>query len=145
MLHFTKEIDYSLLLIASLADLQKGECISLSEVSKKRKLPYRFLGKIIIPLKKAGIVESIQGIKGGYRLTRDPQEIKIAEILGAYKESFAPVQCLDHDLGPCPSIDVCVTKPFWAEINDSLSAIFEKYTVKDFMSKPNTKLKSSTN
>lgn len=133
MLHFTKEIDYGLLLLAALAELPEGKHVSLREVSQKKKLPYKFLGKIIIPLKKAGLVESIQGVKGGYSLKKNMAEVKLAEIIAAYKEDLAPVQCLQSHRATCKSEDVCSTKGFWSEMHQKLLDVVDKYTVQDLI------------
>lgn len=133
MLHFTKEIDYGLLLIAALAELPKGQHISLREISKNKKLPYKFLGKIIIPLKRAGIVESIQGVKGGYSLKRDIAKIGLSEVIGAYETELAPVQCLQANSKKCQSHDVCTTRNFWSAIHGKMAEVINNYTVQDLI------------
>lgn len=134
MLHFTKEIDYGLLLLAALGELPQGKHISLREVSKNKKLPYKFLGKIIIPLKQAGLVESVQGVKGGYSLKKKTTEIKLAEVIAAYKEDLAPVQCLQSEPhSSCQSADVCTTRDFWADVHQKISDVVDNYTVQDLI------------
>lgn len=133
MLHFTKEIDYGLLLIAALAELPKGKHISLREISETKKLPYKFLGKIIIPLKRAGIVESIQGVKGGYSLRRNVAEIGLGEVIEAYENELAPVQCLQTNSKTCQSHDVCTTRTFWSAIHGKMAEVISNYTVQDLI------------
>ncbi len=133
MLHFTKEVDYGLLLIAALAEIPRGQHVSLRKVSESKKLPYKFLGKIIIPLKKAGIVNSVQGVNGGYSLKKDLNKIGLAEVIGAYEEDLAPVKCLQLDKNTCQSHAVCNTRNFWAEVHGKIGEVINAYTVSDLI------------
>lgn len=135
MMHFNKEVDYGLLLIASLAEEPYDQYKSLSEISQKKHMPYRFLGKIITPLRKAGIVESTKGVKGGYRLAKSIESLKLADVLAAYGEDYAPVKCLKHDDNDCQSKGFCTTKSFWEELHEQMGVVINKYSVKDFINK----------
>ena len=133
MLQVNKQADYGLLLLEALAShYHNGGYVSLRYISEKRKLPYRFLGKIITPLKKFRIVESREGVSGGYRLARDPQKIPIREVLLALGEDLDLVQCAQGD-EECPRFCQCHSKKFWQKLQVHIDSYLSHYTVADLM------------
>jgi Rrf2 family transcriptional regulator, cysteine metabolism repressor len=133
MLKVTRQADYGLLLMAALAfHYAEGEYVSLRHVADKRKLPYRFLGKIISPLKKAGLVESLEGAKGGYRLVKGPEKITIREVLEALGESLCLVRCAGEERA-CQSFCQCFSKKFWHDVQREIDELLDNYTVADLL------------
>ncbi|MBT5016742.1 Rrf2 family transcriptional regulator [Candidatus Peregrinibacteria bacterium] len=144
MLKVTRQADYGLLLVAALAfHYAEGEYVSLKHVAEKRKLPYRFLGKIVTPFKKVGIVESREGVTGGYRLARAPEKISIREVLEALGEPLSLVRCADSERA-CQSFCQCFSKRFWRDVQQKIDELLDNYTVADLIeegSVPNVQFK----
>ncbi len=133
MLKVTRQADYGLLLMAALAfHYAEGEYVSLRHIADKRKLPYRFLGKIVSPLKKAKIVESLEGVTGGYRLKKAPDKITIREVLEALGESLSLVRCADSERA-CQSFCQCFSKKFWRDVQKEVDELLDNYTVADLL------------
>ncbi len=75
-------------------------------------------------LKRAGLVESVRGANGGYRVARPPDEISVGEVLRALEGDLIPVECAGLGLGPperCHGPQQCVSKIVWKRINDSIN------------------------
>lgn len=132
MFQVTRQADYGLLLMTALATHGKGEYVSLREVAERRQLPYRFLTKIIIPLRKAGLVASHEGVRGGYRLAKSPQEIRIRDVLVALGEDLALVRC-ETGHQNCQSFCQCNARGFWHELQQNLDDVLMKYTLTDLV------------
>lgn len=148
VLKVTRQADYGLLLMAALAfHYAEGDYVSMRHIAENRKLPYRFLGKIITPLKKAKIVEALEGVNGGYRLARPPEKIFIREVLEALGESLSLVRCADSARA-CQSFCQCFSKKFWRDIQTQVDHLLDNYTVKDLVGAgeiPNVKFKMKKN
>ncbi|MGR3794597.1 Rrf2 family transcriptional regulator [Vannielia sp. SX4] len=83
---------YAMVALADLALSQKGEAtalVSLSEISKRQSISLSYLEQLFVKLRQAGLVESVRGPGGGYRLARCPEEIRVAEVLEAVDETVS--------------------------------------------------------
>lgn len=112
----------------------KKKALSLKEVSKKENISARYLEQIIIPLKNAGLVGSNRGVKGGYYMTKSPNQVKMSEIIRALEGSWALVECVENQ-GYCSKIDSCNTFEIWDKATQALSDVFESYTLDDMLQK----------
>ena len=86
-------------------------------------------------LSKAGLVKGAHGKGGGYRLSREPEDYKVSEILTVTEGSLAPVSCLKPDAPPCSISESCRTLTMWKELNRVINEFFSSYTVADLMAK----------
>ncbi len=87
----TKKGEYSLKAVLALSASYGLKTMNLREIAEQEKLPYKFLEQIMMTLKKAGVVESTQGKKGGYFLARSPKEITLGEIVRVVDGPLAPL------------------------------------------------------
>ncbi len=92
MLKISREVDLGLLLLVGLARSKK--LVGLKEWAKERGLPYRYLSKVAVRLKKAGLLKSKEGREGGYRLGKAARKIKIGEVIKVLEGPIAPVSCM---------------------------------------------------
>lgn len=79
----TKEFDYAVMTMAYLACAGREQIVGRREISERLGLPDEFLAKVLGKLKRAGLVDSFQGARGGYRLGRGSDEISLGEIVTA--------------------------------------------------------------
>jgi len=120
MLKISKKTELGLLLLTDLARAEKGVVIGLKEWAEKRKMPYRFLSKVAVDLKKAGFLKSREGRDGGYWLARGAGKIKIKDVLETLEGSIAPVKCLQGEI--CGAESFCCQK----ELMKKLTMLVEK-------------------
>jgi Rrf2 family protein len=89
-----------------------------------------YLEQLFAPLKKAGIIKSIRGAQGGYKLNHPAKEITAGEVMRVLEGSLTPVDCLENEDYECPSASckTCNTKPLWeklyAGVNEVLDTIY---------------------
>jgi Rrf2 family protein len=93
MLQISREVELGLLLMVEMAR-KPDEITGLKDWAEKRNLPYRYLSKIAVKLKKAKLLFSKEGRDGGYGLAKSAQKIKIGEVVKALEGSQKPVKCL---------------------------------------------------
>ena len=121
---FTTKAEYGVRLLVELGR-QDGEApVSLKAISEAEGLPLAYLERIVALLKKAGLVESTRGAHGGYRLTRDPSEIRMDEAVTALEGTVAPMSCFVDDTYEgrvlCSHVadggHACATKLLWTRV-----------------------------
>ncbi len=90
------------------------------EISKKKRLPYRFLGQLATALKEAGIVESKEGKSGGYSLKKDWRKKSMYDLLEALDENKHLVKCLEGGSG-CILEPACGLRRIWDKVEKSFT------------------------
>lgn len=80
---------YAMVALADLAEQKNGDLTSLSEVSERQNISLPYLEQLFVKLRRAGLVSSVRGPGGGYRLARSPETIRISEVLEAVDETVS--------------------------------------------------------
>lgn len=80
---------YAMVALADLALQPADSLVSLSEISKRQDISLPYLEQLFVKLRRAGLVESVRGPGGGYKLARPASEIRVAEVLGAVDETVS--------------------------------------------------------
>ena len=125
---------YAVMALADLASFDKGDPVSLRDISLRQNISLIYLEQIFLKLKKHNIVNSIRGINGGYILTKEPSKIKLAEIFNAVDEKVKTVKCKKESKKGCNGKSVkCITHDLWDELEIYINTFFEKKNLSDLM------------
>ena len=111
-------------------------CVNLKSIAERQGISEHYLEQLIAPLKKAGLVKSVRGAKGGYTMNKSPKEITVGEILRALEGSLCPVSCLEDDENcQCGSAncDDCVTKPVWRKIYEGFTNVVDSIVLEELV------------
>ena len=104
----------------------------LREIAEREGISYQFLEQIFLPLRRAGLIDSVRGAKGGYVLAKAPAEIKIGDILRALEGPIAPVECMGKgNADACGRSAGCLTRGIWERLRDSMSEVLDDITLAD--------------
>ena len=109
--------------------------MSISAMSKASAVPMPYLEQLIGPLRRAGLVESTRGARGGYRLTRSPDAVKVGDVYRVMEGPVAPMECVSEDITEqtCPLIDGCETRPVWLRMRDAIAETLDSTTLADLI------------
>lgn len=80
---------YAMVALADIALQPDGALVSLAELSKRQSVSLPYLEQLFVKLRRAGLVESVRGPGGGYRLAKAASEIRVVDILGAVDETVS--------------------------------------------------------
>ena len=127
---------YSIRILLDLAEHCSGGYIPMKEVAARQEISLKYVERILPPLKAAGLIDSTHGIGGGYRLTREPEEYTLWDILRIAEGDLAPVSCLSCGAAPCPRAASCRTLPMWQEYARRTNEFFDGITLADLMAGP---------
>lgn len=108
---------------------------SLKNIARRRGLSEKYLERIVKMLCSAGIVSGARGVRGGYCLSRDAENITVLEVLRASEGELAPVECLIRE-PDCGSVcGECPTRGVWFEMWEIIKDTAGKITVSDIAKK----------
>jgi Rrf2 family protein len=109
--------------------------MSIAAMSKASSVPMPYLEQLIGPLRRAGLVESTRGARGGYRLTRSPDAVKVGEVYRVMEGPVAPMECVSEDVTEqtCPLIEGCETRPVWLRMRDAIAETLDSTTLADLI------------
>lgn len=124
---------YSIRILLDLAEHRNGEFIPMKEVAGRQGISLKYIERLMPALKAAGLVESVHGIGGGYRLTREPEEYSLWEILELAEGDLAPVACLQPEAPVCQRADECRTLGVWQGFYDLTRDYFSRITLADLL------------
>jgi Rrf2 family protein len=124
---------YALRVMLDLAQNHTGEFIPLRDVSERQGITVKYLEQIIGALSKSRFLKSSRGNGGGYKLTRDPCEYKVGDILRSVEGSLAIIACLEDSPNDCPRAGECITLPFWQGLNHIIEEYVDGVTLADIM------------
>lgn len=137
--------DYALLIMTALAMRRgNGEFVSLKKIAEEKRLPFAYISQLMLRLKKVGLVESKEGLNGGYRLKKEPSNISLMEILEATEGKISPVKCCSEKSGPCQCESVCGVKYAWQDAIQLLDQFFSAKKLSDLMEQPDTSSTASS-
>ncbi len=128
MFGLTKNIDYGLELMIALGRNFKKGPLSLRKIAKEKKIPYKFLGRLALFLRQAGLIEAKEGKGGGYFLIENPAKISVAEIVEVLG---GPIE-VGHCFG-CPRAAVCGQKSIWTEVGEKVRESIEEKSLQDLL------------
>jgi len=116
MLRITKLTDYATVVLTVLAARWSQVC-SAAELAELVGLETPTVSKLLKSLAQAGLVESVRGVHGGYRLARLPQTIALIEIVEAMEGPLALTEC-SHQDSRCGIAQHCGLQFHWRQINE---------------------------
>jgi Rrf2 family cysteine metabolism transcriptional repressor len=140
---FSTKAEYGVRVMVELARRAGGEPIPLAEIAAHDGLPLAYLEHLVARLRKAGLVDSRRGSRGGYMLARPSREITMAEVVEALEGSIAPIECISQAADGSivcsreSSPDhVCPTKLLWTRVRFSIVNTLRETTLADLLSTP---------
>lgn len=129
---------YAVRLLFELAiEYNKGP-ISLREISKRQDISEKYLAQLVIPLKSGGLINSIQGNVGGYRLSRKPQDITFQDVFDLMESNKFLVPCLENS-DVCDRYDKCPPVDIWSLISSKIKDVLISVTLDDLINIHNQK------
>lgn len=113
---------YGLRALIDLGLYSENETVSIASIAARQNISESYLEQLIAKLRKAGLVTSVRGAGGGYKLAKPAAEISVGDILRALEGSLDPVECPGlKEESSCGGSQFCVTKYVWQRINDSIN------------------------
>ena len=132
---------YAVMALADLAKFDAVSPVSLRDISLRQGISLLYLEQIFLKLKKKNIVNSVRGINGGYVLTKQPGDIKLADIFLAVGEKVKTVKCNKESKKGCNGKSTkCITHYLWDELELHINNFFERKNLNDLINNTNNRI-----
>ena len=126
----SKQTDYALRALFTLVDHHGGAPIPIRELARRNDVPKRFLEQIMLALKARGWVDSVAGIRGGYRLAKSPEKITMGEIIRHFDGIIAPIDCVSlTGYQRCSQEPVCRFRRVFYDARNYVADLMDKATL----------------
>ena len=124
---------YALRSLLFLAEEQGGAPVQLSRIAETQRVPPKYLELIMLDLKRAGLVKSARGPKGGYQLSRTADQISFGEIVRSMEGPIALVSCASVNFyapcGDCHDEATCAIRRAFTVLRDQSTAVLDSISL----------------
>lgn len=128
---------YALRFMIDLAQHGRETYVPLKDVSERQGISVKYLEQITALLSKFGLLQSIRGPQGGYRLAKKPEDYTVGEILRTTEGNMAPVACLETETNTCERAGSCSTIKMWMGLNKVVNDYLDSVTLESLVSQEN--------
>jgi len=128
MLRLSRKADYGLIALRHLALYQAGGVASAKEIAGRYQIPRPLLSKVLQKLARSGFLAAEQGVRGGYRLARDPRSISALEVIRVIDGPVRLTSCLG---GLCDHTDRCTVREPLRRVHESILNLLAGITITD--------------
>lgn len=135
MFQLSKKVEYSLIAIRHMASGPRGQMFTAKEIADRYHIPYDLLAKVMQKLARKGFIISYQGVHGGYSLARDPNIVKVSDIINAIEEkpTVAIIQCEAESPENCIIYTTCTIKNPLVKLQSSINKMFDDLTIMEMV------------
>ncbi|MEN7973716.1 MAG: Rrf2 family transcriptional regulator [Verrucomicrobiota bacterium] len=119
---------YATRILLCIARLQGDQPVPKKRIAEQEGISTDYIEQIIVPLKNAGLVNSVRGLRGGFRLAKEPKDITVFDVLAASEGDINLVGCLAEG---CSKSDTCVVQRVWQGASDVLREYFSEITLQE--------------
>lgn len=129
MLKLTKKADYGLIALRHLASVP-GATASTKDIADAYHLPVTLLAKVLQQLARAGIVKSVAGTNGGYKLIRNPSAVSALEVVRAIDGPVILTHCFTEH-GTCDQSDNCTVREPLRRVHEAILSVLNGFKITD--------------
>lgn len=134
-MRITTWAEYGLICSLHLARRHGDGPVTGREIASRERLPADYVEQILLRLRRAGIVASTRGAKGGYIIARDPAEVSIREVIAASEHTTFDLHCVSHPVAEerCSESQNCSIRPVWVMLQQRIDAALESVHLGDLL------------
>jgi len=125
---------YGIRAVLDLAENYGHGPMQLKVIAKRQEISAKYLEQLMTMLRSAGIVNSVRGSKGGYVLTRPPNDIKLSECFNCLEGPVITVECVRNE-DYCKKTHDCASKEIWTKVRNAVMNVLQSMTLQDIIDK----------
>jgi len=131
--------EYSLIIALHLSrrakDAGKAAHVAACDLAEAEQLPSDFVEQILLRLRRAGVVKSVRGARGGYYLANDPAQVSVYDVMTACDRQTFEVRCDAHPIHSerCAPGANCSIRPVWQALRVRIDDLLQKVSLADLL------------
>ncbi len=114
----------------------------LKDIAASEEISGKYLSLIVIPLRAAGLINSLRGAHGGYSLARDPGDITLCDIIEALEGETCLVRCVKQP-STCDRASICPTRDIWSVLGNKIRETMKSVTIAELARRKKEKIKNA--
>ncbi len=137
---FSTKAEYGVRVMVDLARRGGAQPVALAEIAEAEGLPLAYLEHLVARLRRAGLIESRRGARGGYLLAREPAQITMAEVVEALEGRIAPIECISSSpdgtvrcVRESDPAHICTTKVLWTRVRAAIVQTLQETTLAELI------------
>ena len=137
-MRLSKKSEYGLRALLELTLAHEKATLQHHEIAARQHIPIEFLEQILLTLKRAGLISSKRGIRGGYVLIKPPSDITLGQVIRLLDGPLAPISGVSktayQKCSECPYAEKarCPVQSIMGTVRDAIAGILDHYTLADF-------------
>ncbi len=104
----------------------------IRDIAESQQISEKYISRLIIDLRRAGMVRSIRGAKGGFRIAKKPEEITLLDVVEVMEGPLSIVDCV-RSPEKCTRHENCATRAIWDKLNSEIRASMSRITLADIL------------
>ena len=134
-MRITTWAEYGLICALNLAKRAGDGPITGREIASSERLPGDYVEQILLRLRRAGLVNSTRGARGGYVLARAAEDISVREVIAASELGTFDLHCVSHPVGEerCAESQSCSIRPVWMLLQQKIDDVLESVHLGDLL------------
>ena len=134
-MRITTWAEYGLICALHLAKRQGDGPVTGRDIAAREKLPADYVEQILLRMRRAGLVNSTRGARGGYVLGRTPEEISVRDVINASELATFDLHCVSHpvDAERCDAAHECSIRPVWMLLQQKIDGVLEGVRLSDLL------------
>ncbi len=130
----SQKSQYAVRAVFELAKRYGSGPVKAAQVADAQYIPVRFLENILNQLRQAGIIESVRGKEGGYRLSRAPRDTSVGEVVRLVQGAMSEIECAGATGDAACALQVgCVLLPMWQKAHQAMMDVFDGTNFQDLV------------
>ena len=134
-MRITTWAEYGLICALHLARRAGSGPVTGRDIAAREKLPGDYVEQILLRMRRAGIVKSTRGARGGYALAREPDAVSVRDVIQASELTTFDLHCVSHpvDAVRCADAESCSIRPVWLLLQQRIDEVLEGVKLSDLM------------
>jgi Rrf2 family protein len=135
MMRITTWAEYGVICALHLARRTEKGPVTGREIAAQERLPADYVEQILLRLRRAGVITSTRGARGGYVLSRPPEDISIRAVIHASELETFDLHCLSHPVEEdrCAASHSCSIRPVWVLLQTKIDDVLESVCLADLL------------
>jgi Rrf2 family protein len=123
---------YGIRAIIEIAENSGRGPLQIRIIAKRQDISVKYLEQLMAILRSAGFVRSIRGARGGYILTKAPNQIKLSDVFDCLEGHVTTVECVE-DKDYCGRAADCVVRQVWSQVQQAIKNVLQSITLQDLV------------
>ena len=123
---------YGLRILMDLAIHQSDKPRLIRDIAKSQQISEKYISRLVIALRKAGMIRSVRGVNGGFHIAMKPEEITVLDVVEVMEGPLSIVDCVSMPK-KCTHSENCVPREVWCKLNDDIRDLMRGITLADIL------------